>query len=77
MSAKFDPKWMWDLFVKNRRQNAADHQFLQNNGVGYQLFDKILHILGNGFPDGKDGWNKKMKSIENRFFTPYKLLTKG
>ena len=57
-SAKFDPKWMWDLLAGNKSQNAADHQFLQNNGTGYKLFDKMLHILGNGF-NGGDGWNKK------------------
>ena len=49
---------MADLLLKKKKQNAGDHQFLQNNGVGYKLFDKILHILGNGF-DGGDGWNTK------------------
>lgn len=57
-SAKLDIKWMADLLLKKKKQNAGDHQFLQNNGVGYKLFDKILHILGNGF-DGGDGWNTK------------------
>lgn len=58
MSAKFDTKWMWDLLVKNRKQNAADHQFLQNNGLGYKVFDKVLKIIGNRF-NGGDGWNSK------------------
>lgn len=57
-NAKFDPKWMWDLLTGNKSQNAADHQFLQNNGAGYKLFDKLLHLLGHGFSGG-DGWNKK------------------
>lgn len=58
MSAKFDPKWMWDLAWGNKKQNAADHQFLQNNGVCYKAFDKFLHLLGHGFKGG-DGWNSK------------------
>ena len=58
MSAKFDPKWMWDLFIHQKKQNAADHQFLTSNGRGYKMFDKLLHLLGNGYKGG-DGWNSK------------------
>ena len=42
MSAKCDIKWMWDLVFGIKKQNAADHQFLQNNGLFYILFDKFL-----------------------------------
>lgn len=56
MSAKFDPNWMLDLLLCKRKQNAADHQFLGNNGIIYKVFDKILHLLGNGYKGG-DGWN--------------------
>lgn len=56
MSAKCDIKWMWDLLAGNKSQNAADHQFLQNNGLFYKLFDKLLILLGKGFKGG-DGWH--------------------
>ena len=56
--AKLDLKWIVDLLLKRKKQNAADHQFLQNNGAGYKLLDKFLHIIGNGFKGG-DGWNTK------------------
>ena len=54
--AKFDPKWMLDLLIKVRRQNAADHQFLISNGRGYKLFGKLLEIIGNPY-NGGDGWH--------------------
>ena len=54
--AKFDPKWMLDLLIKKRRQNAADHQFLKSNGHGYKLFEKLLDLIGNPYKGG-DGWH--------------------
>ena len=56
MSAKCDIKWMWDLIFGIKKQNAADHQFLQNNGLFYKLFDKFLSLLGRSFKGG-DGWH--------------------
>lgn len=44
MSAKCDIKWMWDLDFGIKKQNAADHQFLQNNGLFYKLSDKFLSL---------------------------------
>ena len=53
---KHDPKWMLDLLIKKRRQNAADHQFLKSNGHGYKLFEKLLDLIGNPYKGG-DGWH--------------------
>lgn len=40
-----DKKWTKDLLTGNRKRSSADKKYLENNGIGWKLFDLLLDLF--------------------------------